>query len=145
MNRFDDDAAVPLPNRDEIEARLTARRPAVPDAGFRERVVAAMEEAAADRRLMLAERDRFPPRPGSRRPVPEIVAGIAAAIVVGFVPWGGQTRAGGAPGATAAAATVTTALPLDEPPDVHEALAKLDARRDLFQGVPGLRRQLADF
>jgi hypothetical protein len=33
----------------------------------------------------------------------------------------------------------------DEPPDVHHALALLDARRDLFATVAGTGRQHADF
>jgi hypothetical protein len=38
-----------------------------------------------------------------------------------------------------------TPRPVDEPADVHHALALLDARRDLFATVAGTSRQHAEF
>ncbi len=152
MNLFDphdaDDSVGPesQPSGHAIEAILRGRGLPAPDAGFRERVVVAMEEAAWERRLMLAGQARVTrgsnPR---RRLLPEMVAGIAAALVISVVPWGSGSRAVVTPVATPAAPVVSTSVAADEPPDVHHALALLDARRDLFAAVAGTGRQHAEF
>ena len=134
------------PNCHAIEAILRGRGLPVPDAGFRDSVVVAMEEAAWERRLMLAGQTQgaqgLNPR---RRLLPEMVAGIAAAIVFSVVPWGSGSRSVVTPVATAAVPAAMTPRPVDEPPDVHHALALLDARRDLFAAVAGAHRQHAEF
>ena len=82
------------PNCHAIEAILRGRGLPAPDAGFRDSVVVAMEEAACERRLMLAGQAQV--EQGSnprRRHLPEMVAGIAAAIVFSVVPWGSGSRA----------------------------------------------------
>lgn len=139
MNRFKSDlpddrdgapGAEAPPDGEVIEALLLGRPLPVPDAGFRERVVVAMEAAAVERRLLLAGRARIAPAVESRRRIlPEMVAAIAAAIAVSVVPWGGGSRA----------VITSEAAPrrVDEPADVHHALALLDARRDLFAAVAG--------
>ena len=152
MNLFDshdaDDCLGPesQPSGHAIEALLRGRGLPAPAAGFRDSVVVAMEEAARERRLMLASQAQVAqglhPR---RRLLPEMVAGIAAAIVFSFVPWGSGSRSVVTPVATAAVPTVTATVAADEPPDVHHALALLDARRDLFATVAGTGRQHADF
>ena len=152
MNLFDphdaDDSVGPesQPSGHAIEALLRGRGLPVPDAGFRDSVVGAMEEAACERRLMLAGQAQVAqglnPR---RRHLPEMVAGIAAAIVFSVVPWGSGSRAVVLPEATAAVPAAMTPRPVDEPPDVHHALALLDARRDLFAAVAGAHRQHAEF
>ena len=152
MNLFDpydaDDSVGPesQPNGHAIEAILRGRGLPVPDAGFRDSDVVAMEEAAWERRLMLAGQTQgaqgLNPR---RRLLPEMVAGIAAAIVFSVVPWGSGSRSVVTPVATAAVPAAMTPRPVDEPPDVHHALALLDARRDLFAAVAGAHRQHAEF
>ena len=156
MNLFDsrdaDDCLGPesQPNCHAIEALLRGRGLPAPDAGFRDSVVVAMEEAAWERRLMLAGQAQVEqgveqglnPR---RRLLPEMVAGIAAAIVFSVVPWGSGSRSVVTPVATAAVPAAMTPRPVDEPPDVHHALALLDARRDLFAAVAGAHRQHAEF
>jgi hypothetical protein len=105
-----------------------------------------MEEAAVERCLMLAGQAQgaqgLNPR---RRLLPEMVAGIAAAIVFSVVPWGSGSRSVVTPMATAATPIVSMPVVADEPPDVHHALALLDARRDLFATVAGTGRQHAEF
>ncbi|MCY3017336.1 MAG: hypothetical protein NT171_21910 [Planctomycetota bacterium] len=155
MNLFDphdgddaDDAVGPEPHSSGrwIEALLRGRGLPAPDAGFRELVVVAMEEAARERRLMLAGEGRFAPASNPRqRFLPEMLAGIAAAIVVSIVPWGSGSRGGVAPEAKAAAPVMSAPLAPDEPPDVHQALALLDARRDLFAALSGSGRHGAEF
>lgn len=152
MNLFDphdaDDSVGPesQPSGHAIEAILRGRGLPMPDAGFRDSVVVAMEEAAWERRLMLAGQARGArgsnPR---RRLLPEMVAGIAAALVISVVPWGSGSRSVVTPVATAAAPVVSASVAADEPPDVHHALALLDARRDLFTAVAGTGRQHAEF
>jgi hypothetical protein len=152
MNLFDsrdaDDCLGPdsQPNCHAIEALLRGRGLPAPAAGFRHSVVVAMEEAAVERCLMLAGQAQgaqgLNPR---RRLLPEMVAGIAAAIVFSVVPWGSGSRAVIKPAATAATPIVSMPVVADEPPDVHHALALLDARRDLFATVAGTGRQHADF
>ena len=134
------------PNCHAIEAILRGRGLPAPDAGFRDSVVVAMEEVACERRLMLAGQAQV--EQGSnprRRHLPEMVAGIAAAIVFSVVPWGSGSRAVNTPEATAAAPIVSAPVVADVPPDVHHALALLDARRDLFATVAGTGRQHAEF
>jgi hypothetical protein len=152
MNLFDphdaDDSVGPesQPNCHAIEALLRGRGLPVPDAGFRDSVVVAMEEAACERRLMLAGQAQV--EQGSnprRRHLPEMVAGIAAAIAFSVVPWGSGSRAVVLPEATAAVPVVSATVVADVPPDVHHALALLDARRDLFATVAGTGRQHAEF
>lgn len=155
MNRFDPDIpdeepaafnAASQPANEMIEALLCGRRLAGPDAGFRERVVVAMEEAAWERRLMLASQTRTAPAANPRRRLlPEMVAAIAAALVVSVVPWGHGSRAVVMPPATAAEPAEAAPRPVDEPADVHHALSLLDARRDLFAAVAGAHRQGAEF
>ena len=152
MNMFDphdpDDSVGPesQPSGDAIEAILRGRGLPVPGAGFRDSVIVAMEEAALERCLMLAGQARFDHLSNPRRLLlPEIVAGIAAALVVCVVPWGSGSRAAVPPVATAAAPVVSASVAADEPPDVHHALALLDARRDLFAAVAGTGRQHAEF
>jgi hypothetical protein len=152
MNLFDshdaDDCLGPesQPSGHAIEALLRGRGLPAPAAGFRHSVVVAMEEAAVERRLMLAGQAQgaqgLNPR---RRLLPEMVAGIAAAIVFSVVPWGSGSRSVVTPVATAAVPAAMTRRPVDEPPDVHHALALLDARRDLFATVAGAGRQHAEF
>ena len=152
MNPFDahdaDDCLDPesQPSGHAIEAILRGRGLPAPAAGFRESVVVAMEEAAWERRLMLAGQAQVAqglhPR---RRLLPEMVAGIAAAIVFSVVPWGSGSRSVVTPVATAAVPTVIAPVAADEPPDVHHALALLDARRDLFATLAGTGRQHAEF
>ena len=152
MNLFDpydaDDSVGPesQPNCHAVEALLRGRGLPAPDAGFRDSVVVAMEEAACERRLMLAGQAQV--EQGSnprRRHLPEMVAGIAAAIVFSVVPWGSGSRAVITPEATAAVPVVSATVVADVPPDVHHALALLDARRDLFAAVAGTGRQPAEF
>jgi hypothetical protein len=155
MNLFDadnpadrDPAAGPasMPSDLALETLLRGRPLPVPDAGFRDSVVVAMEEAACERRLMLAGQAQV--EQGSnprRRHLPEMVAGIAAALVVSIVPWGSGSRAVVAPEAPVAAPVVSEPVVADVPPDVHHALALLDARRDLFAAVAGTVRQPAEF
>ena len=152
MNLFDphdgDDFVGPesQPNEHAIEALLRGRGLPVADAGFRDAVVVAMEEAALERRLMLAGQARFDHLSNPRwRPLPEIAAGIAAALVVSVVPWGSGSRAVVTPEVPVAAPAMIAPLAADEPPDVHHALALLDARRDLFAAVAGTGRQHAGF
>jgi len=152
MNLFDphdgDDVVGPesQPNEQAIEAILRGRGVPVADAGFRDSVIVAMEEAALERCHMLAGQARFDPLSNPRRLLlPEIVAGIAAALVISVVPWGSGSRSVVTPVATAAAPAVIAPLAADEPPDVHHALALLDARRDLFAAVAGTVRQHAEF
>jgi len=152
MNLFDphdaDDCLGPesQPSGHAIEALLRGRGLPAPDAGFRDTVVVAMEEAALERRLMLAGEARFAPAADPRqRFLPEMLAGIAAALVVSIVPWGSGSRGGVAPEATAAAPVMSAPLAPDEPSDVHQALALLDARRDLFAALSGTGRQRAEF
>jgi tripartite-type tricarboxylate transporter receptor subunit TctC len=57
----------------------------------------------------------------------------------------GYTVHNATPEATAAAPVMSAPLAPDEPPDVHQALAMLEARRDLFAAVAGTGRQHADF
>ena len=143
-----DDAYGPEPHssRRAIEAILRGRSLPVPDDGFRELVVVAMEEAARERRLMLAGEARFAPAADPRqRFLPEMLAGIAAALVVSIVPWGSGSRSGVAPEATAAAPVMSAPLAPDEPSDVHQALVLLDARRDLFAALSGTGRHRAEF
>ena len=129
-----------------IEALLRGRSLPVPDDGFRELVVEAMEEAARERRLMLAGEARFAPAANPwQRLLPEMLAGIALALVVSILPWGSGSRGRVAPEAKAAAPVMSAPLAPDEPPDVHQALALLDARRDLFAAVAGTGRQRAEF
>ena len=92
MNLFDphdgddaDDAVGPgsHPSGRWIEALLRGRGLPVPDDGFRSSVVVAMEEAALERRLMLAGEARFAPAANPwQRLLPEMLAGIALALVV---------------------------------------------------------------
>jgi hypothetical protein len=134
------------PNCHAIEVLLRGRPLPVPDAGFRDSVVVAMEEAACERRLMLAGQAQV--EQGSnprRRHLPEMMAGIAAAIVFSVVPWGSGSRSVVTPVATAAVPAAMTPRPVDEPADVHHALALLDARRDLFAAVAGANRQGIEF
>ena len=134
------------PSGDAIEAILRGRGLPVVDAGFRERVVVAMEGAALERRLMLAGQARFNPPSNPRwRLLPEMVAGIAAALVVSVLPWGSGSLAVVTPEVPVVAPAVIAPLAADEPPDVHHALALLDARRDLFAAVAGTVRQHAGF
>lgn len=152
MNLFDpydaDDSVGPesQPNGHAIEAILRGRGLPVPDAGFRDSVVVAMEEAAWERRLMLAGQTQgaqgLNPR---RRLLPEMVAGIAAAIVFSVVPWGSGSRVAATPEAAAATPIVIAPVVADVPPDVHHALALLNARRDLFAAVAGAHRQGIEF
>ena len=120
------------PETSEVEALLLATRSAGPDPDFRDRVLAAMELAAGERRSILVT--HRPTRPDVRsRILPEAIAGAAAALSVLVVAWqdGGQ-------GTIPAAPAVVDAPPEgagDEPPDVHRALEMLDARRDLFASV----------
>ena len=151
MNLFDphdgDDCLGPesQPSGHAIEALLRGRGLPAPNDGFRDTVVVAMEEAALERRLMLAGA-RFAPASNPRqRLLPEMLAGIAAALVVSVVPWGSGSRSVVTPVATAAVPAAMTPRPVDEPPDVHHALALLDARRDLFAAVAGAHRQHAEF
>ena len=133
------------PSGHAIEALLRGRGLPAPNDGFRDTVVVAMEEAALERRLMLAGA-RFAPASNPRqRLLPEMLAGIAAALVVSVVPWGSGSRAVITPEATAAAPIMSAPLAPDEPPDVHQALAMLEARRDLFAAVAGTGRQHAEF
>ncbi len=152
MNLFDsrdaDDCLGPesQPNCHAIEALLRGRGLPAPDAGFRDSVVVAMEEAACERRLMLAGQAQV--EQGSnprRRHLPEMVAGITAALAFSVVPWGSGSRAVVLPEATAAVPVVSATVVADVPPDVHHALALLDARRDLFAAVAGTGRQPAEF
>ena len=155
MNPFDADmparhddipGSESLSSSPDIETLLRGRTRPAPDAGFRERVVVAMEEAANERRLMLAGQARPAPVADPRqRLLPEMVVAIAAAIVVSVVPWGRGSRTVVAPAETAAFAAEMTPRPVDEPADVHHALALLDARRDLFATVAGAGRQHAEF
>ena len=155
MNLFDphdgddaDDAVGPgsHPSGRWIEALLRGRGLPVPDAGFRGSVVVAMEEAALERRLMRSGEARFAPAANPRqRLLPGMLAGIALALVVSIVPWGSGSRGGVAPEATATAPVMSAPLAPDEPPDVHQALALLDARRDLFAALSGTGRQRAEF
>lgn len=156
MNLFDpydaDDSVGPesQPSGHAVEALLRGRGLPVPDAGFRDSVVVAMEEAACERRLMLAGQAQVEQgvEQGSnprRRHLPEMVAGIAAAIVFSVVPWGSGSRAVITPEATAPIPIVIATVVADVPPDVHHALALLDARRDLFATVAGTGRQHAEF
>ncbi len=143
-----DDAYGPEPHssRRAIEAILRGRSLPVPDDGFRDSVVVAMEEAALERHLMLAGEARFAPAADPRqRFLPEMLAGIAAALVVSIVPWGSGSRSGVAPEATAAAPVMSAPLAPDEPSDVHQALVLLDARRDLFAALSGTGRHRAEF
>ena len=143
-----DDAYGPEPHSSgrTIEAILRGRSLPAPDDGFRELVVVAMEEAARERRLMLAGEARFAPAANPRqRFLPEMLAGIAAALVVSIVPWGSGSRGGVAPEATAAAPVMSAPLAPDEPSDVHQALVLLDARRDLFAALSGTGRHRAEF
>jgi len=152
MNLFDshdaDDCLGPesQPSGHAIEALLRDRGLPAPAAGFRDSVVLAMEEAAVERCLMLAGQAQgaqgLNPR---RRLLPEMVAGIAAAIVFSVVPWGSGSRSVVTPVATAAVPAAMTPRPVDEPADVHHALALLDARRDLFAAVAGANRQGIEF
>ena len=155
MNPFDADMpsgpgdaprSASQPSGHEIETRLRGRGVPAPQARFRAGVLAAMERAADDRRLMLAAHDRVAaevqPR---RRLLPEMVAAITAAIVVSVVPWGGGSRAVVPPAVTAAVPPEVTPRPADEPADVHRALALLDARRDLFAVVAAASLQDAEF
>jgi len=142
-----DDAIGPEPHSSgrTIEALLRGRRLPVADDGFRDSVVVAMEEAALERRLMLAGA-RFAPASNPRqRLLPEMLAGIAAALVVSVVPWGSGSRAVITPEATAAAPIVIAPVVAVEPPDVHQALAMLEARRDLFAALAATGRQHAEF
>ena len=152
MNVFNphdaDDALGPEPHSigRTIEALLRGRSLPVADDGFRDSVVVAMEEAARERRLMPAGEARFAPAADPRqRFLPEMLAGIALALVVSIVPWGSGSRGRVAPEAKAAAPVMSAPLAPDEPPDVHQALALLDARRDLFAALSGTGRQRAEF
>ena len=152
MNLFDphdaDDAVGPEPHSSgrAIEALLRGRGLPVADNGFRDSVVVAMEEAALERRLMLAGQARFAPAADPRqRLLPEMLAGIALALVVSIVPWGSGSRGGVVPEATAAAPVMSVPLAPDEPLDVHQALALLDARRDLFAALSGTGGHRAEF
>jgi hypothetical protein len=152
MNLFDshdaDDSlgSESQPSGHAIEAILRGRGLPAPAAGFRHSVIVAMEEAAVERRLMHAGRAQgaqgLNPR---RRFLPEMVAGVAAALVVSVVPWGSGSRAAITPEATAATPIVSMPVVADEPPDVHHALALLDARRDLFAALAATSRQHAEF
>ena len=152
MNLFDshdaNDSLGPesQPSGHAIEAILRGRGLPTPDAGFRDSVVVAMEEAAWERRLRLAGQAQVArgsnPR---RRLLPEIVAGIVAALVVSVVPWGSGSLAVVTPEVPVAAPAVIAPVAADEPPDVHHALALLDARRDLFATVAGTGREHAEF
>jgi len=137
---FDGDS---LPSCDEIERLLVGRGTPAPDTAFRDGVLAAMEGAAEDRRRMLAAHDRVAgelrPR---RRLIPEVVAAIAAAIVVAFLPWGVVGRAVVVPQAPEKMIVAESAPPADEPADVHHALALLDARRDLFAAAAAGNRRI---
>ena len=107
MNLFDphdaDESFGPesQPSGHAIEAILRGRGLPVPDAGFRDSVVVAMDEAAWERHLMLAGQAQVArgsnPR---RRLLPEMVAGIAAALVISVVPWGSGSRSVVTPVAT---------------------------------------------
>lgn len=155
MNRFDaddpadrDPAAGPasMPSDLALESLLRSRPLPVPNAGFRDSVVGAMEVAAVERRLMLAGQARGAAAGNPRhRLLPEMVAAIAAALVVSVVPWGSGSRTVVAPVATAKVPAEAVSRPVDEPADVHHALALLDARRDLFAAVAGTGRQAAEF
>lgn len=151
MNLFDphdaDDSVGPesQPNCHAIETLLRGRPLPVPDAGFRDSVVGAMEEAACERRLMLASEARGAAAASPRRLLPELLAGIAAAIVVSLVPWGSGSRVAVTPEAAVAVPAEAVSRRGDEPADVHHALALLDARRDLFAAVAGTGRQPAEF
>jgi hypothetical protein len=155
MNRFDaddpddrDPASGPasMPGDVAVESLLRARPLPVPNAGFRDSVLGAMEVAACERRLMLASQARIAPAANPRqRLLPEIVAGIAAALVVSVVPWGSGSRTVVAPEVTAAVPAEAAPRPVDEPADVRHALSLLDARRDLFAAVAGVHRQGIDF
>jgi hypothetical protein len=155
MNRFDaDDSfdrdaaadAASMPSDLALESLLRGRLRPVPDAGFRDSVLGAMETAACERRLMLASQARIAPAANPRqRLLPEMVAGIAAALVVSVVPWGSESRTVVTPVATAAEPAEVAPRPIDEPSDVHHALALLDARRDLFAAVAGRGRERTEF
>lgn len=154
MNVFDADnpadrnaAADPasMPSDSALETLLRGRPLPVPDAGFRDSVVAAMEEAACERRLMLAGQARGAAAASPRRLLPELLAGIAAVIVVSLVPWGSPSRVAVTTEAAVAVPAVAVSRRVDEPADVHHALALLDARRDLFAAVAGTGRQGAEF
>lgn len=155
MNRFDADdsfdrdaAAGPasMPSDQALESLLRGRPRPVPVEGFRERVIGGMEEAALERRLMLAAQAwNAPAASPRRRLLPEMVAGIAAALVVSVVPLGSGSRAVVTPAVPAAVPAEVATRPNDEPSDVHRALALLDARRDLVAAVAGTGLQSADF
>jgi hypothetical protein len=135
-----------LGGRAEIERWLDTCRAPAPPSDFRDRVLASMEVAAEERREMLADHGRLAALSRRRhRMVPEVVAGIVAALVVMLVPWMGSAGSGRPDRPADAVAVPVAAMRADEPPDVHHALELLDARRDLFAAVQAAGRSPLTF
>lgn len=127
----------------EIEAWLVSRRAPAPSGGFRDRVLGSMAIAAEERRVMLAEQagvaDLLREEP---RVFPAMVMAVAALALFMATHW---IAPSGSEGRVEAASPTGADPSVHESPDVHHALALLDARRDLFAAVQGAGRSGGGF
>jgi hypothetical protein len=71
-----------------------------------------------------------------------MVMAVAAVVLFMAAPW---MTLSGAVGRVEAAPMTPADTSADEPPDVHHALALLDARRDLFAAAQGTGRGSDEF
>lgn len=127
----------------EIEAWLGSCRAPAPGEDFRTRVLASMTIAVEERRVMLDEQasvaDLLREEP---RVFSTMVMAVAAVVLFMAAPW---MTLSGAVGRVEAAPMTPADTSADEPPDVHHALALLDARRDLFAAAQGTCRGSDEF
>ena len=143
MSPFEIDDGDLLGGGPEIEAWLGACRAPAAGNDFRARVLASMEVAAEERRLMLAEPREVVERPREEPPVRAAALAVMAVVLLGIAgPW--MVPPGGE-GKTVAAAQGPSVTSSDEPPDVHRALELLDARRELFAAVHAVARSPMSF
>ena len=116
----------------DLEARLLAGRIPAPSETFRDRVLLAMEGADLERRTSLRSHGHAAATP---RILPEVIAGVAAALLVLLAAW--------PPGERAQPSSPAAALPSPAAAsDVERSLELLEARRhrllDLGIGVAGV-------
>jgi hypothetical protein len=150
MRSFDSEDFGAFRSGCDVEEILHALGRPGPGADFRTRVLASMEVAAEERRLMLADHGRLTAPEGTRaHRLPAWGAGLVALVVMvaAVKPWSavteGPLHAADAPSRAVPGARM--ALLSDEPADLHHALELLDARRELFAVVQAGGRPGVEF